>query len=75
MMSVSGCFGSSEPTTKPQPIPPLTPYAEAECPDPGIATDAIKALAENRLALADCRKRKQVAVRQYNEVKAAFGVQ
>lgn len=72
---VSGCLRSDEPTTKPQPIPAMTPYAAQDCPDPGVAEDAIKALAENRLALADCRKRKKIAVAEYAAVRGAFGAQ
>lgn len=74
-MFVSGCFGSSKPLVTAQPIPELTLYAAADCPDPGVNPDAIKALAENRLALADCRKRKRVAVGQYEAVRTAFGAQ
>ena len=75
LLFVSGCFESGKPTTKPVPIPPLTTYAAADCPDPGVAADAIQALAEHRVALADCRKRKRVAVSQYEAIRTNFGTQ
>jgi len=53
--------------------PPLDPRDEAECYDPGVGAEAISTLGETRVALADCRKKHQNVVEQYNEVRADLG--
>jgi len=66
---VSGCLGSTEPTiVVGTPVPKLDPRDEATCPDPGVRGNAVQALAENRLALADCRRRHANVVEQYNTI-------
>lgn len=70
---VSGCFGLTETVYVPAgtTVPALDPRDEAVCPDPGVVGTALSALADNRLALADCRRRHANVVGQYNSVREA----
>lgn len=74
-MFVSACSESGKPLTVSAPIPNLSGFARSPCSDPGVDRDAVKAIAETRLALADCSRRKGAAVSQYDDVKARFGPQ
>lgn len=72
MMSVSGCFGSSE-AAAPYQAPPLDPRDEAPCADPGLTDEALESLGITRLALAQCRKKHQNVVNQYKRVQTELG--
>jgi len=66
---VSGCAGfNSPPPTVGTPVPRLDPRDEARCIDPGVRGNAVQALADNRLALAECSRKHANVVGQYNEV-------
>lgn len=69
---VSGCLGSNE-TATPYQAPPLDPRDEAVCYDPGIGQEAIDSLGRTRVALADCRKKHQNVISQYNQVRERLG--
>lgn len=71
-MFVSGCGQSTDGRIVVE-LPPLDPRDEKPCYDPGIATDALVALGEHRVALADCRRRHQNAIDQYNEARTQLG--
>lgn len=72
MTFVSGCLGStSSPVIVGAPVPRLDPRDEAACLDPGVQGNAIEALADNRLALAQCSRKHGNVVGQYNEVYEA----
>ena len=75
MMFASACSGLDSPPPISAPIPELSEFARSECRDPGVDRDAIKAIAETRLALAECRRKKGAAVSQYEDVMARFGPQ
>lgn len=70
---VSACSGSGNGT--PYTPPPLDPRDEAECDDPGVGSEAISSLAQNRVALADCARRHANVVQQYNDVRGRMGVE
>lgn len=74
LMSASACnvFGRAPQLEH---VPALDPRDEAECTDPGVGAEAIVALAENRVALADCARRHANVVRQYNDVRQQMGEQ
>ena len=64
----SGCSPSTE--VPPHPVLPDMPATTAaECPEPGVASDAYVALTETRLALAACRRKHHDAVAFYLDVK------
>jgi len=69
---VSGCFGSNEAAT-PYQAPPLDPRDEEICYDPGVGNEAIDTIGSTRVALADCRKKHQNVVKQYNQVRSELG--
>lgn len=69
---VSGCGRSTDGRIVVE-LPPLDPRDEKPCYDPGIAEDAFDALGEHRVALADCRRRHQNAIDQYNEARTQIG--
>lgn len=75
MTCVSACSESGSVPRVAAPIPDLSAFARSECSDPGVDRDAIKALAETRAALAECRRKKGAAVAQYDDVKTRFGPQ
>ena len=71
---VSACGTSSEvvgfpiiPDMDPLPVAVSTP-----CGDPDVASDAVRALAENRRALAACRSKHRRAVAAYNNYRKAM---
>ena len=68
----SGCLGSNE-AAAPYQAPPLDPRDEKACYDPGVGDEAISTLGSTRVALADCRKKHQNIVEQYNQVRADLG--
>jgi hypothetical protein len=53
--------------------PPLDPRDEKDCYDPGVGDEALASLGDNRVALADCRRKHRNVVRQYNRVRADLG--
>jgi hypothetical protein len=75
MMFVSACSESGSVPHVSVPVPDLSQFARSECRDPGVDRDAVKALAETRVALAECRRKKSAAVAQYDDVKVRFGQQ
>ena len=72
MTFVIGCSESNE-GAAPYQAPPLDQRDETPCYDPGVDSDAIKAIAENRVALAACRKKHQNVVDQYEDVRSNLG--
>ncbi|QXN72656.1 hypothetical protein RCZAHN_47 [Rhodobacter phage RcZahn] len=54
-------------------IPPLDPRDEQPCDDPGVEGTFGQALADNRVALADCRQRHENVVEAYNDVRHRIG--
>jgi len=72
MIFVSGCFGSNE-SAAPYQAPPLDPRDEKACYDPGVTDEAFESLAQNRLALAECRKKHANVVGQYNRIRNELG--
>lgn len=72
LMSVSGC-GTSGSFVSPVEIPKLDPRTESPCYDPGVEGNYGEALTDNRVALADCRKKHGDAVNAYNDVRTRFG--
>lgn len=72
-MSASGCFRSSEDGRVLVDVPKLDSRDEAGCYDPGVDRDAFVAVGENRVALADCRRRHKNVVDQYNDVRLNLG--
>lgn len=69
--TASGCAQSVSPAGVP--IPDLPATVRSPCPDADIPQDAVAAVAAARLALATCRRKHDNVVRQYDEVRAAFG--
>lgn len=59
LISLNGCGRSSSPeiapAERPQ-LPELPGRLRDPCPDPGVNPDALRALIENREALATCRR-------------------
>ena len=68
MVFVSGCGQSSDIGIAPRGIPDLDPRDEKPCYDPGVEGSYPEALAENRLALADCRMKHANVVKAYLQV-------
>ncbi len=68
-MSVTGCGTSNNIGLGNGVIPRLDPRDEAPCPDPGVEGTYAEALADNRVALADCRNRHQNVVDAYNDLR------
>lgn len=75
MMFVSACSESGSTARVAAPVPDLSAFARSGCRDPGVDRDAVRALAETRVALAECRRKKDAAVAQYDDVKTRFGPQ
>jgi hypothetical protein len=65
---VSACSTSSD-GAAPFQAPPLDPRDEKPCYDPGVGEEAITSLGQHRVALADCRKKHENVVKQYNQVR------
>lgn len=76
-MFVTGCsvFGSVQPKPAPYQPPELDPRDKKACYDPGIEGDALSALGDTRVALADCRKKHENVVDQYEAVRVKQGTQ
>lgn len=72
MMFVNACSKSNKGTAD-VPIPRLDPRDEKPCYEPGVSTDALDSLVENRIALAECRRKHGNVVQQYNDVVEGFG--
>lgn len=68
-MFVASCsiFGDQPPPIVPVNLPPLDPRTEQPCYDPGVNGNYGEALTDNRVALADCRKKHADAVAAYNK--------
>ena len=65
---LSGCGQSIDTTVRP--ILPDLPYEiTSPCVDPGVASDALVALTETRVAFAACRRKHSDAVAFYRDVK------
>ncbi len=56
-------------------IPELPDRLRNECRDPGVDVDAIRALTENRLALAECRRLHRETVKTYDDVRKGLAGQ
>ena len=69
----SGCaaFGKAGPAA--YQAPPLDVRDKSPCTDPGVGEEALTALAETRVALADCSEKHGNVVRQYEAVRAGLG--
>ena len=57
LLFVSGCATSGSPVAIAPDLPDIPARLESECPDPGVAEEAVTAVAENRVYAA-CNKRK-----------------
>lgn len=71
LLSLIACAPSNE--AAPYKAPVLDPRDEKACYDPGVGEDAIEALGAHRVALAECRRKHQNVVNQYNEVRSDLG--
>lgn len=71
LLSLIACAPSNEAT--PYQAPALDPRDEKACYDPGVGEDAIETLGAHRVALAECRRKHQNVVNQYNEVRSDLG--
>lgn len=69
----SGCSESNE-AAAPYQAPPLDPRDQKACYDPGVGDEAIASLGAHRVALADCRKKHQNVVKQYEQVRQELGL-
>lgn len=69
---VSACSKSGE-GAAPYQAPALDPRDEKPCYDPGVGGEAITSLGQHRVALADCRKKHENVVEQYNQVRQDLG--
>ncbi|MCA1775703.1 MAG: hypothetical protein LC676_08880 [Loktanella sp.] len=66
---LAAACGQTEPVgLAPRSVPDLDPRDERTCYDPGVEGSYRDALAENRLALADCRLRHANVVEAYLQV-------
>lgn len=63
-----GCAPSIETAVRPI-LPDMPATTASPCVDPGVASDALVALTETRLALAACRRKHNDAVAFYSDVK------
>lgn len=72
MTLAAGCskFDDPGPVAVGPELPPLPAELSRECPDPGVATDAVVALAQNRVALAGCRRLHRDTVIFYKGLQA-----
>lgn len=71
VLFVSNCSESSRQAGAP--IPPLDPRDSRPCYEPGVDQNAVKALTDTRVALADCRKKHDNVVRAYEGARQALG--
>ncbi len=74
MASLSACGPPSKaiPTAQRIDLPDLPLALAQRCEDPGIGSDALKALLEHRVALATCRRRHADMLQFYLDTKGAF---
>lgn len=75
MIFCASCSQSIDPgkvAVAPQ-LPALPPTLAEPCEDPGIDRDALIALAQHRLAWADCRTRQKNLVQFYRELSEGLG--
>ena len=72
MIFASACSPSFDPgPVAVRPVLPALPVEMVqECEEPGVDRDAIVALTENRVALADCRRRHNAVVDFYHDLQA-----
>lgn len=64
----SACSPSIKPAVVPV-LPDMPATTASPCTDPGVASDALVALTDARVALAACRRKHSDAVAFYQDVK------
>lgn len=69
---LSACGQSGSPVG-PAPLPPLDPRDAAACSFPEIGTEALSSLTRHRVALAECSRKHQNVVSQYQDARQTFG--